>query len=337
LTQGLVLLPLLALQASDSLWIVYIVTFIQSTFAIFFSPAENALLPRLVAEEDLLAANWLNALNDNLARLIGPPIGGAILALKGLSSVVIFDSVSFLVAAFMILAIQAPARTLRGREEIAENDGSSSWSRFWQEWREGIAYIRRSRVVTVLFICTVFLSFGGVMMDPLSAPFILDVVKAGAEIFGILAAVQAIGGLVGSVVASRFVTKLSPALIFGWSEIVLGLVLFVRYNIPTLPVVFAMTMLTGLPASLGMGALNTLFQQNVPDSHLGRISGALNATIGLLSIFGVLGIAGLLGQTLGVVPVLNIATSITLLEGVGALLFLPIAKGVAPQSNAEGA
>jgi predicted MFS family arabinose efflux permease len=237
----------------------------------------------------------------------------------------------------MILAIQAPARTLRGREEIAENDGSSSWSRFWQEWREGIAYIRRSRVVTVLFICTVFLSFGGVMMDPLSAPFILDVVKAGAEIFGILAAVQAIGGLVGSVVASRFVTKLSPALIFGWSEIVLGLVLFVRYNIPTLPVVFAMTVLTGLPASLGMGALNTLFQQNVPDSHLGRISGALNTTIGLLSIFGVLGIAGLLGQTLGVVPVLNIATSITLLVGVGALLFLPIAKGVAPQSNAEGA
>ena len=46
--------------------------FVESTFAQFFGPAENALLPRLVGEEHLIAANSLNSLNNNLARLIGP-------------------------------------------------------------------------------------------------------------------------------------------------------------------------------------------------------------------------------------------------------------------------
>jgi hypothetical protein len=84
-----------------------------------------------------------------------------------------------------------------------------------------------------------------------------------------------------------------------------------------------MTFLLGLPAAMGAAALDTLFQQNVPNTHLGRILGALNTTVGLTSLFGVLGISGLLGEMLGILPVLNIAAGITALTGLIALLFLP--------------
>jgi len=113
------------------------------------------------------------------------------------------------------------------------------------------------------------------------------------------------------------------ASLYGWAEIVLGLILLGRYNIPHLPVLFIMTFLTGFPAALGMAALDTLFQQKVPNSHLGRISGALNTTVGLTSLFGVLGISGVLGDVLGIVPVLNIAAGITLFTGIIAVIFLP--------------
>lgn len=59
------------------------------------------------------------------------------------------------------------------------------------------------------------------------------------------------------------------------------------------------------------------------NTHLGRISGALNSTVGITSLFGVLGISGVLGEVLGIVPVLNIAAGITMLTGLVVLLFLP--------------
>jgi hypothetical protein len=183
--------------------------------------------------------------------------------------------------------------------------------------------VRKDRIVTVLFITVVMLNFGGVMIDPLGAAYIIDVVKANAKIFGLLIAVQAVGGIIGGLVAGKVGTQMSLARLYGWSEIVLGIFMAIRYNIPELPVLFVMTLLVGLPAALGIAALETLFQRNVPNTHLGRISGALNTTVGVTSLFGVLGISGVLGEVLGIIPVINIAAGITMLTGLVALLFLP--------------
>lgn len=324
IAQGLVILPLLLVQSGESMWIVYLVSFFQTALAMFFGPAENALLPLLVPEEDLLPANSLNALNNNIARLIGPPIGGAILAISGLSGVVFFDSITFVIAGLMILAItRAEVRAAPPQAVPAEEPKKSWGSQFWKEWLEGIDMVRRNRVVAVLFITVVLLNFGGIMIDPLGAAFIVDVVKADATIFGWLVTVQAVGGIIGGLLAGKVNRRMATASMYGWMEILLGLILFVRYNITDLPLLFVLTLLIGLPASLGIAALETLFQQKVPNTHLGRISGALNTTVGFTSLFGVLGISGMLGEVLGIVPVLNIAAGITLLTGLIALLFLP--------------
>ena len=68
------LLPLLAVRSAEQLWLLYLVAFCESTIAQFFGPAENALLPQLVSEDQLVAANSLNSLNNSLARLIGPAL-----------------------------------------------------------------------------------------------------------------------------------------------------------------------------------------------------------------------------------------------------------------------
>jgi len=322
LGQGLVILPLFLVHSAETLWIVYGVTFIQVTLAMFFGPAENALLPLLVPEDQLIQANSLNAMNNNFARLVGPPLGGGILALWGLTGVVLVDSLTFVIAALLILLISRPGRATPHPAPGPEPSGGS-WMRFWREWREGMEIVRRDRVVSVLFLTVVMLNFGGVMIDPLGAAYIVDVVKAGADTFGFLVAVQAIGGLLGGLLAGKVGERMSATRLFGWAEVILAVVMALRYNIPELPVLFAMTLLVGLPAALGIAALETLFQRNVPNTHLGRISGALQSTVGITSLFGVLGISGVLGETLGIVPVLNIAAGITMLTGIIALVFLP--------------
>jgi MFS family permease len=322
LSQAIIILPLLLIHSTNSLWIVYVVSFFQVSMALFFSLAENALLPLLVGEDQLLAANSLNALNNQFARLIGPPIGGLILAVWGLSGVVLFDSITFLIAGIMILLITQSGRSAPTPTPDVEA-GKTSWARFWKEWMEGLEIVRKTRVVTVLFITVVLLNLGGIMIDPLGPAFMADVLKVGPDVFGWFITVQAVGGILGGLTASKVGQRLSPAKIYGWAEIILGVLLLLRYHLIFLPVVFIITFLIGFPAALGIAALETLFQQKVPNTHLGRISGALNTTVGIVSLFGVLGLSGALGDLIGIVPVLSIAAVITLLTGVIALLFLP--------------
>ena len=96
------------MRSADLVWIVYLVAFVAGTIEQFFLPAQNALLPRLVAEERLVSANSLISVSSNLARLIGPALGGLIAARLGLNGIVLIDAISFLLAALLIAGIASP-------------------------------------------------------------------------------------------------------------------------------------------------------------------------------------------------------------------------------------
>ncbi len=89
-------------------WLVIPIAFLQSSVGQFIGPAENALLPTLVDETRLGAANSLNALNNNLARLIGPALGGLLIASVGLGGVVLANALTYLLAALLVLGVRAP-------------------------------------------------------------------------------------------------------------------------------------------------------------------------------------------------------------------------------------
>jgi len=75
LAQAVLLLPLLAVRGHQQLWIVYAVTAVEAALGHLFQPAKNAQVPALVPAEQLVAANSLTGLTDNLARLVGGPMG----------------------------------------------------------------------------------------------------------------------------------------------------------------------------------------------------------------------------------------------------------------------
>lgn len=325
------LLVLILIQPSEWLWVAYVVSFTQTTVATFFGPAENALLPKLVGDEHLVAANSLNALNNNVARLVGPPIGGTLLAVIGLHGVIIVDSVSFLIAALLIALISAQSRPVQDAvtgASVAKN----KWLRFWEEWLEGLKLIRRERAIATLFFVLVLTSFGGIMFDPLYPPFVEEVLKAGPEGFGWLLTIQAVGGLIGGIVVGRFGSALPVISLVGWGSIAAGLLLLVQFNVPLLTVALGTAFLVGIPSAANRVGFQTIFQRTVPDRYMGRASGALGTTTAILSLVSVLGFAGALGEVVGIVPMLNVAAGITILAGVVALALLP---RVAPQSKPE--
>jgi MFS family permease len=102
LAEAAFLLPLLAVDGQDRLWIVYLVIAVEATLAQLNDPARNALVPTLVPKDDLVGANALIGLNTNVARLAGSPLGGILVEVAGLPGLVIGDAASFLLGAALI-------------------------------------------------------------------------------------------------------------------------------------------------------------------------------------------------------------------------------------------
>lgn len=326
--QAGIMLLLLLVRSSEWLWLVYLVAFIQSSASMFFGPAESAIVPNLVEEEQLVPANALGNLNNTIARLAGPPIGGILFGLFGLDLVVIIDSASFLIAATLIALMSVSSKPTEQQVGQAEatDEVVSSWVKVWQEWSEGLRLVRQNRLLVALFMVNGLTSFGGSMIDPLYTPFVVDVLHGGPSARGWLSTISALGGLLAGVIVGQWGSKVPPRQLTTYGTVAVGLLMLVMYNQTSLPVVMVLSFLMFVPVVASSVGSQTMLQSGVADRFRGRVYGALSTTIaviGLLSLW----LSGVFGAILGVVAMLSVAGAVTLCAGVLAFALLP--KGTA--------
>ena len=311
----------LLLLVPDGGWIgfVFVATFLQASFAAFETPAEGALLPTLVDEDELVPANALNALNNRIGRVAGLPLGGFLLAFLGLRGVVIVDCATFVAAALLIAPIVAPRRTPVRADEPATGEAAlSRWAAFWTEWVEGLRLVRRERTIALLFVVLGIATFGGTMLDPLYAAWVRDVLGRGPEIYSWLLTAGALTGVAGTILVGWFGSRLSPRVLMGWSSVVAGALNAVKFAIPSLVVAFGVALPIGVTSVASSVAVETLAQRSVRDEYRGRVFGSLQATIWLLSLLGAM-IGGALGEVFGIVTMLEVASGLVALSGLVVL------------------
>lgn len=311
------ILPLLGVQTTAWLGVVYVVAFVQSTIAQFFAPAEHALLPQLVVEDDLPAANTLNALNNNLARLIGPALGGLIAGSVGLVGVVLIDAATYLIAAVLMLAIRPVAEP--PATDVAEPAANTA---LWHEWRDGLRLVRHQRVLTILFAMAALMAVGEGIMSVLFVPFVTEALGGAALQIGWLMSAQAIGGLLGAVLIGRIGQRITPERLLGPSSIVFGLIDLTMFVYPAFVRIFAPALVlitvVGIPA-VGVGtSFATLLQTSVAERYRGRIFGTYSTVFSIMMLLG-MGAASVLGDVLGVVTVISVQGIVYIVAGLVGL------------------
>jgi MFS family permease len=328
LIQSVVLLPLLLVHSKEMLWIVYTFAFVEACVSQFFTPAANAIIPNLVDKEHLLAANSLNSMSQELTRLIGPFLGGVLMGLYGINSVVIIDVLSFLIAAGTIALITVQAMPRQEKSEPTRT--VAGLARLWQEWLAGLQLVKQDRL-----ICTIFLAFGASMIGEgliqvILAPWVKDVLHGTALTFGWIATSQAIGGLLGSLLMPYVSKVIKPTHLIPMSGVLVGLLLLAIVNIPILAVDLVLVSLAGVAVIGFFVNLYTLLQASAVDAYRGRIFGAFGVVQALTMLLGMV-LASSLGDRIGIVPVLDIAASCDLLAGLLALLVVRNLKQPAPE------
>ena len=314
LARALLLLALLLVRSPESIWIIYLVAFVEASISQFFGPAENALLPRLVDASQLVAANSLNSLNNNLARLAGPALGGLMLASFGFRNVVIIDSISFLFSAVMIASITQPSLLADQTDEVPPQP------RLWQDWLSGLRLIWNSRVVSVILLVIGIAGIAEGLFNVSFVIFIRQQLGGDALEFGWLTSAQAVGGLIGGMLIGWVGNRIRPNRMIGLLA-VNGLLILILVNFPTLWLSIVMIFLAGLPIVGYSVAVDTLLQQHVDDRYRGRVFGALATSAAIFVLFGQ-GLASSVGDTFGIVPLLNLKGTLDILAGLLALILL---------------
>lgn len=322
LLQAVVVMALLLMVSNPELLpVVYVVAALQSALSAFSLPAENSLLPTLVPADELVEANALNVLNNRMGRLAGLPLGSAVYASTGLGAVVVLDAVSFVAAAALVAGVRA-GRSTRA-EEAGELRPGSRLSAFLAEWRAGLVLVRQNRSIATLFMVFGLMTFGGTMLDPLSAPWVRDVLGEGATVYALLMTVHALSGTVAALAVGAVGSRLSPRLLAGGASAAAGLLLLVRFNVPVLPVAVTLSAVSGAAAVASSVGVETLAQQRVPEEFRGRVFGSLQATIWLVSLLGAV-VGGFGAEAIGLLPMLDVASVLVGLSGVVLLLALPV-------------
>lgn len=324
--QAVVLLPLLMVGTAGRVWIVVAVSFAEAALAQFFSPAQNALLPRLIPAAQLAGANALNSLSNWAGRLAGPAAGGLVTAALGLGGAATLDAATFAIAALLCALIT-------GRHRAAPGEQARNLPR---ELAEGLRAITRNQITRAILIFLCITAVGEGMMDTLFAVYVTRALHGGTSQLGWMLSAQAIGGIAGSLASGAVAGRFRPVAQAATCFALFGLLDLAIFNYPrwdtALWPVIVMFFLIGIPGVLAFVTTLTLFQSQAPDRLRGRMFAVLEVGQAAAAMLGA-AVAGQLGQRVSVVSLLTAQGAGYLLAG----LLLRVLAGPGPVSLSAAA
>lgn len=252
-----VLAGLLAISHS-SVALAYGVAFGLSTGSVLFNPAAASLVPDVVDEDELVAANSLLWTVAVVAQIVFAPIAGALIAGVGVGAAFGLNAVSFVVSAAALTALRA------GRDSATETGG-----RGWHGITEGFALIRRSPLLGRLALVQPLAALSAGATGGLLVVLAEERLAVGPSGFGLLLAAIGIGAALGPLLFGRFIRPGARGWLYGPLALRGGVDLGLAATTHALVAGGALGAY-GVGTSTGMVALQSTIQTEVASDRRGR-------------------------------------------------------------------
>jgi MFS family permease len=226
-----------------------------------FWPASSAAIPNLVPQDQVSWANSLVAIGRNIGIMVGPAVGGILLAAVGAPSVFAINAASFVVSAALVVSVRASF--VGDRSDEGEHRGV--WAGFRFLFHEPV--LRRISVAWLVLVL-------GIGMALVADVPLVDVFGAGSAGFGVMIGLWGAGSILGSL-AGRWLTAATEMrwLILGTAfTACLGIAIALS---PWFALVLVLNVAWGASEGITGVAEQNLFQRRSPDSVRSRVLGAI--------------------------------------------------------------
>jgi MFS family permease len=309
--RGVVVLTFLFARSADLVPLIYAIAFTQAAIGTLFNPARSAMLPRIVGERRLIAANSVSQTSRIVFNLLGTTAAGVLAGVFGTQApAFVVNSAAFLVSALLIATIGTD-----GRPDPAGHAGA------WEDMKSGFRVIRGSRSLRGVLLAAGVTMLGLGAVNVLMVPLVIDGLGLSETVFGLIEGAQVAGMVVAGGIVAALAARLRARLLLGFGLIGVGFAVASLY-FPVQVWQLALSMLAiGLFVAPAQAGVSTLSQTLIPDSMRGRVGGALSASISVASVTS-MGAAGVAAAYLGVRGVFVVAGAITVVAGILGLLFV---------------
>ena len=314
-------LAALTLTGHINVWSLVALNVLQGLINAFDLPVRQAFVIHLVdRREDLGNAIALNSSMFNLARLLGPALGGLLIARVGVGMCYLIDALSY-VAVLVSLARIVPRPSALAAERAAEQANRAGHA--LAEFVAGLRYVRGFPPIgatLALVAATALTGFAAPVLLPVLAS---DVFGGDARTLGWLMSASGVGALGGAIYLSTRagIRGLGKVITLGGLALGLGLIGcgFCRALAPAM----ACLVCTGVGGVLLMASCNTVVQSLVDDDKRGRVMSLFSMAFTGTTPLGNLVIGALAGKALGVQGALWLAGACCVLCALLYLLRLP--------------
>jgi MFS family permease len=299
-----------------------------------FMPASMTIMPALIEESRLTSANALYTTAVQVGSMLGPALGGVLVAATGPTPAFAVDAGSFLVSAASVAlirgvggqpadavetgAVETGAVETGAVETGAEEEPTVLPSASAEPASESLwGLLRRSPILQIILVVSVTANFAIAGTTEVALPALAHA-RFGAGGYGAVLACFAVTSIAGALVVARLGDRYRPALLIGWSFLVAAAGIAAAPFLGGLPGVVVGLAVFGLAIGVDQVVSVTLIQRWAPPAMLGRVWGLLIlASTGSFPVSTL--VVGLLTRHLGPTPVFPIA---------GALLTAAIVFGL---------
>lgn len=289
------ILAVLVILNMTRLWMLYIVALGFGVTDAFFYPAMGALMPQLVAKEQLQKANAFQQGGALVAQSIGPGLAGFAITFVREGGAFALDALSYLFASLALVSIRDNSVNTASHAAAIELERQPGYQAVVNDIRAGLQYVKANRTLRVLLFVSTMVSFlftGPMQVGP--AQLAMTRFPQGVTALGLMGSAGGFGSLLGVVLATRFKPRRLVLIALSGFSVSGSLIIAIGFS-TTVWMAAILSLMVGVIS----GCINVLYftwiQNTVPSELLGRVmSLALLAAFGLVPLSNAL--AGVLAQ-----------------------------------------
>jgi len=303
-------LALLTVTGVVQIWMIILISLVSGIGTAFFMPVFQALIPTLVPPEQLMNAISLNSISFNVARVVGPLIGGLVMTYAGVGWCFAVNGVGFLVMLGTSLALHMPHRKLATRARIGH------------ALRAGLDYARRHPVIRALLVLCITMSLFGFPYIVLMPALARDVLHVDADGFTLLFSSVGAGAVVGGFTLAWAGDVQHKGLLVVGCAFAFGLLLVLLANVHSFAAALGVLSIVGFAMIVCIASLNTLIQVTVADEMRARVMSMMTVSLFGLPTLGAW-FLGALGDRIGITRALSFGGGVVAVMAIVIALVSP--------------